>query len=209
MASSAALAELGFIVLTLDTRGTPLRSKAFADESYGWIPSSGNTDDGVAALAQLTQRYPSMDKNRIGIFCQLYRSALQNFLERQDLYKVCVQMAFADERLMGAFIGEKYEGCEGPIADKLYPEQLADNLKGKLLLMNSLHSGVSPCYPPASTFRLVGALQQANKNFDLLVLPQGAFSCTPYMFRRAWDYLIQHLAGEAPPKEYVLKEVSM
>ena len=32
---SAAMAELGFIVLNLDSRGSPLRSKAFLDESYG------------------------------------------------------------------------------------------------------------------------------------------------------------------------------
>ena len=112
-------------------------------------------------------------------------------------------------RLSGAFIGEKYEGRNGPLPDKRYAEQLVDNLDGKLLLMNSMSSVLSSCYPPASTFRMINALQKANKDFDLLIVPHGGFACNSYMFRRAWDYLVKHLLGVEPPKEYLLDDVSM
>ena len=47
---------VSFIVLVLDSRGTALRSKAFQDESYGWVPSSANTEDHVIAIKQLCSR---------------------------------------------------------------------------------------------------------------------------------------------------------
>ena len=203
-----ALAELGFVVLCLDSRGTPLRSKAFQDESYGWIPSAANTDDHVGAIKQLAEIYPEMDLDRVGIVCQFYRSGIQNFLERQDFYKVCVQMALHDSRMNpGCIEGEKYEGVNGPENNKPYAEDLAKNLEGKLLLMNVLNAGSSAVYPSAAAFRVVDALQKANKNFDMLFLPQaGGSVCNYYMFRRAWDYLLKHLAGVEPPKEVNLGE---
>ena len=206
----AALAELGFIVLVLDSRGTPLRSKAFQDESYGWIPSSANTKDHASAIKQLAQRYPYMDINRVGICCQGYRSGLQNFLERQDLYKVCVQMSLLDNRLISCTIeGDKFEGIEGPSDDKLYPEQLVDKLSGKLLLMTAMTSFLSSSYPPAGTFRVIDALQKANKDFDMLILPNVEGGCNNYMFRRAWDYLVKNLQAVEPPKEFLLGEVTL
>jgi dipeptidyl-peptidase-4 len=206
---ASALAELGFIVMLLDGRGTPLRSKAFQDESYGWIPASGNTDDHAYAIDQLVERFPYMDKNNIGIFSSAYRSGLQNFMERQDLYKACVQMLCLDDRLNGAFIGEKYEGLVHSDKAKHYPEDLVENLRGKLMLMDSISSSVSTAYPPAATFRIVEALQRANKDFEMLVLPHGGFGCNSYMFRRAFDFLTENLLGETPPKEFSFDDVNM
>ena len=203
----SALAELGFIVLTLDSRGTPLRSKSFQDESYGWIPSAANTDDHASAIEQLIQRYPYMDGERVGIFTfSGYRSGLQNFLERQDIYKVCVQMNLMDNRLIGGTMeGEKFEGIDGPSTDKRYPEQLVENLQGKLLLITSLKSSFhSPAYPAAATFRVIDALQKANKDFDQVIVGTGGLgrSVTAYQYRRGFDYLVTHLQGAKPPKEF-------
>ena len=206
----AALAELGFIVVLIDSRGTPLRSKAFQDESYGWIPSSANKMDHMKGLQQLAKRYPFMDINRVGIFTNGYRSGLQNFLENQELYKVCVVMSQFDSRLMGSTIdGDKWEGCEGPSNDKRYPEQLVNDMQGKLLLMHAMTSLLSASYPPAATFRVIDSLQKANKNFDMLIVSDGGYLYTSYMMRRAWDYLVQHLQHIPPPKEFKLKEVNV
>ena len=207
---SAAMAELGFIVVNIDSRGSPLRSKAFLDESYGWIPSSANSDDHVGAIQQLAQRYPYIDINRVGVCGQAYRSGLQNFLERQDFYKVCVNYALLDNRLIGRTVeGDKYEGIEGVDNGNYYPEQLVGNLTGKLMLMQSINSLMHFVYPAAGTFRVIDALQKANKKFDMLVVPDGGYFCTSYMFRRGWDYLVTHLLGASPPKEFKLPEVSM
>ena len=130
-------------------------------------------------------------------------------MERQDIYSVCVQMTLLDDRMTATLVGEKHEGIARALPDKHYPEMLVNNLKGKLLLMNSMTSFVSFCYPVACTFRVVDALQKANKDFDLLIVPHGVFACDSYMFRRAWDYLVKHLQEVEPPKEFLLSDVSM
>ena len=210
---SAAMAELGFIVLNLDSRGSPLRSKAFLDESYGWIPASANTDDHAGAIQQLVQRYPYMDINRVGICSQLYRSGLQNFLERQDLYKVCVQMSLLDNRLIGCTVeGDKWEGINGPNGNThRYPEELVSQLKGKLMLMHTITSAVSTTYPSAATFRVVEALQKANKAFEMLMVPgsPSGLPCSGYMTRRGWDFLVKHLQDVTPPAEFELIDIKM
>ena len=205
----AAMAQLGCIVMVLDSRGTALRSKAFQDESYGWVPSSANTDDHASAIDQLAERFSYIDKNRAGIFCQAYRSGLQNFMERQDLYKVCVQMLLLDDRMTGAFVSEKYEGLTPSPKRKLYPEDMAEGLQGKLMLMNSMNSALSTCYPPAATFRVIDALQRANKDFDMLIVPQAQFASSSYMFRRAFDFLTEHLIGETPPTDISFDDIAM
>ena len=64
---AAALAELGFIVVLIDGRGTPCRDKDFHDEHYGWVDSVSNLDDHVAGIKQLAERYPYMNVQRVGI----------------------------------------------------------------------------------------------------------------------------------------------
>ena len=61
------------------------------------------------------------------------------------------------------------------------------------------------CCPPAGTFRVLDALQKANKDVDLLVMPtSGHYLANGYMVRRAWDYLLKHLRGEEPPTNFKL-----
>ena len=206
----SALAELGFIVVFIDGCGTPLRSKTFQDKSYGWIPDSANQDDHIGGLQQLAARYPYMDLDRVGVFTNGYCSALQGFLERQDFYKVCVTLSLLDTRLVGRTVeGDKYEGCDPPDHSMRYPEHLAANLKGKLLLMHAMSSVLSASYPPAAVFRVVDALQKANKNFDMLIVPNGEFMYTSYMMRRAWDYLVKHLQDVEAPETFELGEIAI
>ena len=135
----------------------------------------------------------------------------ENFLERQDFYKVCVNYMLLDNRLIGRTVeGDKYEGIGEANNNNYYPEHLIDNLTGRLLLMQPINSVAQFGYPPAGTFRVIDALQKANKKFDMLIIPgNGGNPCTNYMFRRGWDYLVTHLLGVSPPKEFNLPEVSM
>ena len=60
--------------------------------------------------------------------------------------------------------------------------------------------------PPATTFRLVEALMAANKDFDMLLLPKMIHALFPdYLMRRTWDYLVKHLMGVEPPKDFHLQ----
>jgi dipeptidyl aminopeptidase/acylaminoacyl peptidase len=204
---AAALAELGFIVVQIDGRGSPYRGKAFHDHCYGWVESASNLEDHVVGIKQLAKRYRYMDLNRVGITTHTTGGpgGVQGLLQFPEFYKVGVQAILHDSRLMAASMwGDKYEGVSGASKDHPYPEELVENLRGKLLLM---HGMLDCCTPPAAVFRLIEALQKANKDFDMLLLPNVAHSCSSYLIRRSWDYLVEHLQGCDSPKDFRLKTV--
>jgi dipeptidyl aminopeptidase/acylaminoacyl peptidase len=84
-------------------------------------------------------------------------------------------------------------------------QYIAKNLKGHLLLA---HGTMDDNVPPNNTLVLVDALIKANKDFDLLMIPNAAHgygAASQYMARRRWDYFVRYLAGDVPPHEYELK----
>ena len=84
----------------------------------------------------------------------------------------------------------------------------AKNLKGKLLLAHGL---MDDNVPPYNTLLVVKALEEANKDYDLIVFPDshhGYGMYSSYMMRRRWDYFVKNLLGMQPPKEYELKMVA-
>jgi len=209
-----ALAELGFIVVELDAMGTPTRSKSFHDAYYGNMGDNGLPDQ-VAGIRQLGARHPWMDLDRVGIWGHSgggFASA-GGILRYPDFYKVAVSQAGNhDNRLYEDDWGERYQGLlvRNPDGTTNYDNQttalLAGNLKGKLLLA---HGTLDNNVPPYGTLQLVDALIRANKDFDLLLLPnrRHGFGSEPYMMRRRWDYFVKHLMGAAPPAEYRLGNV--
>ena len=58
----------------------------------------------------------------------------------------------------------------------------------------------------ANTLQLIDKLIAHNKDFDLLILPNRRHHYTqePYFIRRLWDYFVEHLAQELPPKDIKL-----
>jgi dipeptidyl aminopeptidase/acylaminoacyl peptidase len=207
--TAAALAELGFIVVQIDGRGTAFRSKAFQDESYGWAASASHLEDHVAGIEQLAECYPYMDTNRVGIYALHGGPGIQALLDFPEFYKVSVCALVHDSRLMPYLWGDKFEGLPTPASNPegtqnktfQYPEEYMDKLQGKVLLV---HGMLDISCPPAITFRLVEALQKANKDFDLLLLPCSGHSNNSYVVRRAWDYLVKNLLEIEPPKEFEL-----
>lgn len=206
---AAALAELGFVVVQIDGRGLPYRSKGFHDESYGCLELASSLKDHVAGIRQLCERYKYLDITRVAITSHLGGGpgGLQGLLQYPDLYKVGVTMSLHDSRLMSAPMwGNKYEGMSGPIDTYQFPEELVDNLEGKLLLISGM---LDTTNTPAAIFRVVDALQAANKDFDMLLLPNlGHDFINSYVVRRVWDYMVKHLLGLDPPKEFDLKTTS-
>lgn len=200
---AAALAELGFIVVQIDARGAAYRSKAVKDESYGWLESCCNFNDLIDGTRQLAERYPYMDLNRVGIVSPWGGpGGLQGLLQHSDFYQVGVSNQLHDSRLMTAPLhGEMFEGLYGPDGKHQYPEAMVENLEGKLLLIDGM---LDTTTPPACLFRVIEALQKANKDFDLLLLPNHGHGFSSYVTRRIWDYLVKHLLDAEPPKEFPL-----
>ena len=81
-----------------------------------------------------------------------------------------------------------------------YPEDCVDAFSGKLLLIIGM--GAWAMHQP--TFLLVDALKKANKDFDMLCIPGLHHEPCSYTVRREWDYLVTHLQGGEPPKQFEL-----
>ena len=198
-------AELGFIVVTIDGFGTLGRGNEFADLGvYRQVRDSGLPDH-VTALKQMADKYSYMDLDRVGIYGVSAGGydTVNAMLRYPDFYKVGIADAGShDFKLDPATVHERDSGYPvGDYFDELSNVTNAHKLEGKLLLG---HGEVDPVVNPAQTMRLVNALIKANKDFDMLIMPNvdhGAIS-SDYFLRRMWDYFVTHLLGETPPKEY-------
>ncbi len=198
------LAELGFVVVMIDGLGMPGRSKAQHDHSYRKLQDNGLPDH-ITAIRQLADRYGYLDISSVGIFGHSaggYASCRAMFTY-PDFFKVAVSSAGNhDHRLDKATWVERYMGL--PVSDHYVfsaNQNHAENLQGKLLL---IHGDMDENVHVASTMVVVDALIKANKDFDLLIMPNQPHGCTahPYFVRRRWDYFVRHLLGVEPPSGY-------
>ncbi|HEY7290622.1 MAG TPA: DPP IV N-terminal domain-containing protein [Vicinamibacterales bacterium] len=204
-----ALAELGFVVVEIDGMGTPWRSKKFHEAYYGNMGDNTLADQ-VAGMKELAQRFAWIDIDRAGIYGHSgggYATADAMF-RYPDFFKVGISEAGNhDNRNYEDDWAEKWQGLlrTNPDGTTNYDNQanqlVAKNLKGKLLLA---HGTMDTNVPPYNTFLVVDELIKANKDFDLLMLPNRGhgFGNEPYMVRRRWDYFVKNLLGAEPPHEY-------
>ena len=203
------MAELGFVVVTVDGLGTNGRGKAFNDVSYNNL--GDGTTDHVLAIKELAAKNKFMDLEKVGIFGHSAGGydAGRAMLLHPDFYKVGVASAGDhDHRMEKAWWPEMYMGY--PIGD-FYHEQSnitnAENLKGYLLLA---HGGIDENVNPSATFKFAEALIKAGKDFDLFIWPSRnhSFGRTDgdYFTKKRWDYFIEHLMGEEPIRHYQIEK---
>jgi dipeptidyl-peptidase-4 len=207
-----ALAELGFIVVEIDGMGTPWRSKKFHEAYYGNM-GDNTLPDQVAGMKELASRYAWIDLDRAGIYGHSgggYAAADAMF-RYPEFFKVGISEAGNhDNRVYEDDWAEKWQGLleTKPDGTTNYDNQanqlIAKNLKGKLLLA---HGTMDANVPPNNTLLVVDALIKANKDFDLLMLPNRGhgFGDEGYMVRRRWDYFVRYLLGAEPPHEYEMR----
>jgi dipeptidyl-peptidase 4 len=201
------LAELGFIVVNIDGRGTAFRSKEFHDASYARLGYA--LEDHVYAIKKLAVQHPYMDVGRVGIYGHSAGGydATRGLLLFPDFYKVGVSSAADhDHRKEKIWWPELYQGF--PV-DTQYHNQSnvtnAANLKGHLLIATGdLDNNVNP----SATYKLAGELTKANKDFELIILPNddhGTCFWNKHFIRKRWDFFVKHLLGQEHPKEYKIK----
>jgi len=205
-----ALAELGFIVVAIDGMGTPYRSKAFHDAWYGNM-GDNTLPDQVAGIKELAKRYPWMDISRVGIWGHSGggNASTDAMFRYPDFFKVAwSESGNHDNRNYEDDWAEKYQGelVTSKDGKSNYDDQAnenhAANLKGHLMLV---HGTMDDNVPLNNTLVTVQALIKANKDFDMLLIPNahhGYAKDAPYVMRRRWDYFVRYLAGDTPPKEY-------
>ncbi|HET7618313.1 MAG TPA: DPP IV N-terminal domain-containing protein [Vicinamibacterales bacterium] len=206
-----ALAELGFVVVEIDGMGTPWRSKKFHEAYYGNM-GDNTLPDQVGGMKQLAEKYPWIDIDRAGIYGHSgggFATADAMF-RYPDFFKVGIsESGNHDNRVYEDDWAEKWmplltDGTKAAYDDQANQNH-AKNLKGHLLLA---HGTLDNNVPPYNTLLVVDALIKANKDFDLLMLPNqrhGYGDMSNYMTRRRWDYFVKYLMGATPPKEYEMK----
>jgi dipeptidyl-peptidase-4 len=207
------LADLGFVVVCIDGTGTPGRSKSFHDANAS---SPQDMDDGTIAdqssgITDLASRYPWIDPNRVGIWGHsgggmATVAAMFNF---SNFYSVgWAESGDHDQREYEDDWDERWGGLEviGPNGEDNYAAQAlqgyAKNLKGHLMLT---YGTMDDNVPPNNTLLVVDALIKANKDFDMLAIPNahhGYAEAEPYVMKRRWDYFVKYLAGGVPAMDF-------
>ena len=200
---AAALANLGFIVVHITGRGTPNRNKAFYTHHFGDQAFNSDLTDRIAGIRQLAKRFPYMDLDRVGISANENptNNAIYGALLHSDFYKVTVIHCMPDDRFTFAAYtdGVEFSLPESAPPKTPFPENCVEKFDGKLLLI--LGMGWAHHSP---TFLLVDALKKANKDFDMLCIPNLHHATCAYTQRREFDYFVTHLLGETPPKQFLL-----
>jgi dipeptidyl aminopeptidase/acylaminoacyl peptidase len=202
------LAQLGMVVVTVGNRGGhPDRSKWYHNYGYGNLRDYGLADK-KAAAEQLAMRHDFLDLDRVGIYGHSGGGFMSTaaMLVYPDFFKVAVSSSGNhDNRVYNRYWSETHHGVEEVVDDEgkvsfeydidTNPE-LAENLKGKLLLTtsdedNNVHH--------ANTVRMAEALIRANKRFDYFVFPgqrHGYGDMSDYWFWLRAEYFARHLLGD-------------
>jgi dipeptidyl-peptidase-4 len=212
-----ALAELGFVVVSIDGMGTPGRSKSFHDTYYGAMGRDNTLPDQVAGMKELAARFPWIDLDRAAMWGHSGGGFItaDAMFRYPDFFKVGIsESGNHDQRVYEDDWGERYQGLlvkgekDGTDSYEVEANQtMAKNLKGHLLLM---HGMMDNNVPAQNTYLVMDALIKANKDFDLILLPyqrHGYGVDGPYVMRRRWDYFVRHLLGAEPPKEFMMQPV--
>jgi dipeptidyl-peptidase-4 len=214
-----ALADLGFVVVCIDGMGNPTRSKSFHDAHASKPEDMGDDTipDQVAGLKDLATQYSFLDLDHVGIWGHSGggNATVSAMLHAPEFFKVgWAESGNHDQREYEDDWDERWAGLEviGPDGKSNYDAQAnqnyAQNLVGKLMLV---HGTMDDNVPPNNTLLVVDALIKANKDFDLLMIPNahhGYGAAAQYVMRRRWDYFVKNLMGAIPPHEYEMTPFS-
>jgi len=193
------LARQGFAVVRIDNHGSAGRGLAFEAPLHRAM-GGVEVADQAAAVRELAAR-GIIDGDRVGIFGWSYGGymALMCMLREPGLFKVGVAGApVSDWDGYDTGYTERYMETPATNADG-YRESSAlthaGNLEGKVLLV---HGGVDENVHFRHTARMVTALTNAGKDYDLLVFPEERHMPREargmeYQERRLVEYFKQHL----------------
>ncbi|HEY4337430.1 MAG TPA: S9 family peptidase [Puia sp.] len=168
------LAQQGFIVISVDNRGTKVpRGRAWRKSIYGQIGILASHDQALAAKKIFTL-YPFIDTARVGIWGWSGggQMTLNCLFRYPDIYKVGLAVSFvSDQRLYDATYQERYMGLLSDNAKGYHdgsPINYAANLKGRLMI---IHGTGDDNVHYQSFEMLVNELIRNNKLFDMMSYP--------------------------------------
>jgi dipeptidyl-peptidase-4 len=204
-----AIANQGYVVVSLDNRGTPApRGRAWRKSVYQQIGVLSSRDQ-AEALRALTRSRSYLDPSRVAIWGWSGggSSTLQAMFRYPEVYQVGMSVApVPDQLLYDTIYQERYMGVPGPNAEayrKASPINQAEGLKGRLLIVHG--SGDDNVHYQGSE-RLVNRLVQLGKPFDLMAYPNRSHcicegpGTTAHIYSLLTRYLVEHLPAGGRPR---------
>lgn len=197
-----ALADAGYVVVSMDNRGTPAPKGAkWRTSVYGAVGDLASKDQ-AAGVRAIAARYPFIDATRVGVWGWSGggTNTLNAMFRFPDVYSVGVAVApVPDQTLYDTIYQERYMGLPGPNAAgyKLGSAiHFAEGLKGDLLV---IHGSGDDNVHIQGTEKLVNKLVELGKPFDLMVYPNRTHAIsegpgtTVHVYRKIAKYFVDHL----------------
>jgi dipeptidyl-peptidase-4 len=197
------LAQQGYVVISVDNRGTPApRGRAWRKSIYRQMGIRNSLDQANAVRAIL--KWPFVDATRIGIWGWSGggSSSLNAIFRYPDLYQVAMAVApVADIRYYDSIYQERYCGLPQDHPDEYKqssPITFAGQLKGSLLVV---HGTGDDNVHYQGTEALINALVAANKQFTMMAYPNRSHGIYegPGTTRHLYGLLTRYLNEKLPP----------
>ncbi|HUI33064.1 MAG TPA: S9 family peptidase, partial [Dysgonamonadaceae bacterium] len=193
------LAKQGFVVASVDGRGTGARGEEFRKQTYlnlGIIES----DDQIAAARYLSS-LPFIDSNRMGIWGWSYGgyNVLMSMSRGNGIFKAGVAIAaVTDWRFYVTVYTERFMRTPQQNAsgyDKGSAVKIADKLQGNLLL---IHGTADDNVHFQNAMEYSRALIKADKHFDMFFFPDknhfiSGDNSRVYLYNKVIDYYKKNL----------------
>jgi dipeptidyl-peptidase-4 len=166
------LAQQGYIIVSVDNRGTGARGRDFRQVTYREL-GKYETLDQIAAARQLGEM-KFIDANRIGMFGWSYGGYMTNLCMTigADVFSTGIAVApVTNWRYYDSVYTERYNGLPKDNAegyDANSPINHVEKLKGKLLL---IHGSADDNVHYQNSMEFITQLVAKNKQFDLMIYP--------------------------------------
>jgi dipeptidyl-peptidase-4 len=193
------LVQAGYIVVSIDPRGTMYRGAQFKKSTYLQLGKL-ETEDFIAAAKELS-KLPFVDINRIGIQGWSYGGFMSSLCitKGAETFKMGIAVApvtnwrYYDNIYTERFMRTPEENASG--YDDNSPINHVNLLKGKYLL---IHGSTDDNVHYQNTMDMVSALVKADKQFDLFIYPNknhGIFggNTRNHLFKMMYNYTLENL----------------
>ena len=200
-----ATAQAGFVVVTVDGRGTTRRDRDFRYAFSGTEDLFGAADH-KAAIENLAVDRPYMDTSRVGITGASFGGygSLRAALLFPGFFDVVVSHVGPHEYLHSVTSGISVERFFGvPGSDRDVHEltsniAIIDRLEADLMLV---YGEIDENVPFRAGMAIFDALMKVDKDFTSYVVPDanhGGAAAHPYIVKRQRRFFEEHLGGPAP-----------
>lgn len=193
------LAQAGYIVFCVDTRGTMRRGAKFKKSTYLQLGKLETED--VIAVAKNLQKESYVDADRIGIMGWSYGGYMASLAMTKgaDVFKMGIAVApvtnwrFYDNIYTERFMRTPQENASG--YDENSPINHVDKLKGKYFI---IHGSGDDNVHVQNTMEMIKALVKADKPFDQFIYPNkdhGIYggNTRNHLFNMMFEYTKKHL----------------